>query len=68
MSVIKRFIAGARCPQCQVEDKVRQCRDGEDEWLECVACGYEGKPQPPEFPTNTASDEIAVVKMVPPKG
>lgn len=47
----KYFIAGARCPQCQAEDRLQLCRDGEREWLECVACGYSAaEPPAPEHP------------------
>ena len=37
----KRFIAGARCPQCQLEDKIFVYhKDGED-IAECNNCGYQ---------------------------
>lgn len=51
--VRKQFIAGARCPTCNAEDRVRHCRDSETgrEWMECVACGYESEnPGAPEHP------------------
>ncbi|RLT99266.1 YheV family putative zinc ribbon protein [Ketobacter sp.] len=36
----KMFIAGAKCPQCEKEDKIFVYRkDGED-LAECNACGY----------------------------
>ncbi|HEX4881699.1 MAG TPA: YheV family putative zinc ribbon protein [Porticoccaceae bacterium] len=39
-SETRRFIAGARCPNCQCEDRtVVYRRDGEDH-RECVACGW----------------------------
>lgn len=67
MAVVRRFISGARCPKCGEEEKVRHCREGDNEWLDCVACGYEGQPTPPEYPTQTPSDEVGVVKMMTPK-
>ena len=38
----KRFIAGATCKQCQQQDVIRWCKDSEtdQEWIECVSCGY----------------------------
>lgn len=39
-SVKKRFIAGARCPQCQQLDKIRCWHDGDRYFSECVSCGY----------------------------
>lgn len=70
MTVRKQFIAGARCPACQAEDKVRYCRDGEREWLECVACGHEtSEPQAPEHPSQPDAsgpvgvDEVRVVRL-----
>ncbi|RLU03654.1 MAG: YheV family putative metal-binding protein [Ketobacter sp.] len=36
----KRFIAGAKCPQCEQQDKIFVYKkDGEDV-AECNACGY----------------------------
>lgn len=68
MTVRKQFIAGARCPACQAEDKVRYCRDGEREWLECVACGHEtSEPQAPEHPVDESGADEAIVRLLPPK-
>lgn len=40
MQSVKRFIAGARCTQCQQLDKIR-CWHEEDRYFsECVSCGY----------------------------
>ncbi|MAR90497.1 MAG: YheV family putative zinc ribbon protein [Pseudomonadota bacterium] len=37
----KRFIAGAKCPQCEQEDKIFiYQQDGEDV-SQCNACGYQ---------------------------
>ncbi len=38
--VKKRFIAGARCSQCQAMDRVMLCITRDDEWIECVDCGH----------------------------
>jgi len=63
--MIKRqFIAGARCPQCHALDKVRFCRDGEREWLECVACGRATEnPGDPEHPVLPAAASVGIVRM-----
>ena len=39
MTVKRQFIAGARCPACDAEDKIQRCVDGDTIWMECVACG-----------------------------
>jgi|GEM_PF-1154155 len=39
--VKKRFIAGARCSQCQAMDRVMLCITASDEWIECVDCGHQ---------------------------
>ena len=43
---MKRFIAGAVCPECRALDRlVLETRAGangdEEEWQRCVACGYQ---------------------------
>ncbi|MFZ5561520.1 MAG: YheV family putative zinc ribbon protein [Pseudomonadota bacterium] len=64
----KHFIAGARCPQCNAEDRVRFCRDGEREWIECVACGHASdKPPAPEHPQPGVEAAERVVRLQPGK-
>ena len=66
MALRKHFIAGACCPRCNAEDKVRFCRDDAREWIECVACGYTGDPGQPEHPQPEApSGEVGVVRFAP---
>lgn len=36
----KRFVAGAKCPQCMAQDKVVMYRQGGVQYRECVSCGY----------------------------
>ena len=42
---MKRFIAGAVCPDCRALDRLvleaRAGANGDEEWQRCVACGYE---------------------------
>lgn len=73
MAIRKHFIAGARCPKCNAEDKVRFCRDDAREWIECVACGYSGdEPGQPEHPqpapaaaAENADEAVGVVRFAP---
>ncbi|VUD64179.1 hypothetical protein TDB9533_03261 [Thalassocella blandensis] len=39
----KRFIAGAVCPQCQEMDRIVMYREDNDEYRECVSCGFKEK-------------------------
>jgi uncharacterized metal-binding protein (TIGR02443 family) len=60
----KQFIAGARCPACNAQDKVRFCRDGEREWLECVACGHATEnPGAAEYPNSPEATEIGIIRL-----
>jgi uncharacterized metal-binding protein (TIGR02443 family) len=68
----KQFIAGAKCTQCGEQDKVRLCRDGEREWIECVACGHsEERPKtvvtkdPDEVHAELAPESSGAVKWMP---
>lgn len=65
--VRKQFIAGARCPACNAEDKVRLCRDDEREWIECVACGHvtenPGEPEHPNTLPAVAEPEPGIVRF-----
>ena len=40
MSVLRRFIAGAKCPGCGLEDKLQLCTEDGREWVACVRCDY----------------------------
>lgn len=63
----RRFIAGAKCPQCQAEDRVVMLSTAEDEWIECIECGYsERRPthvEETQFPA--VADEVGVVQFKP---
>ncbi|WP_435928772.1 YheV family putative zinc ribbon protein [Dryocola sp. BD613] len=41
MSVRKRFIAGAVCPQCQAQDSLAMWRENNVDIVECVKCGHQ---------------------------
>ncbi|MBY5993051.1 YheV family putative zinc ribbon protein [Ferrimonas balearica] len=57
MAIKKRFIAGARCPECQEQDSVMLYSESGVEVMECVACGYR-KHQAPEPAEKQASGEV----------
>lgn len=63
----KKFIAGAKCPECGKEDKIFVCRkDGEDV-AECNACGYTSvrpKEVEPEPEQNMEPSTEGVVKFI----
>lgn len=67
--VRKQFIAGARCPACNAEDKVRLCREDQREWIECVACGHVTEnPGEPEHPNAVAAEPAVGVVRFPAAG
>lgn len=45
----KRFIAGAKCPKCHVDDRIVLYQETNVSWIECVACGLKQRePDNPE--------------------
>ena len=67
MTVKRRFIAGAKCPKCQAVDCVVMLSSGENEWIECVDCGYEeNRPtQVEDLHSPAEPDEIGVIQFKP---
>lgn len=57
MTQVKRFIAGARCPQCQQLDKIRCWREDDLFKSECVSCGYSDT-------MNAAGERIDTVQVI----
>lgn len=60
----RRFLAGVRCPKCQVMDAVMQVNiviPEPDEYIECTQCGHsEHRPDPDVISAkNHAEDQIA---------
>ncbi|WP_086934307.1 YheV family putative zinc ribbon protein [Agarilytica rhodophyticola] len=39
----KRFIAGAVCPQCAAMDTLIMFKENDEEYRECVDCGFKDK-------------------------
>lgn len=72
MSVSRMFIAGAKCPSCGLEDKLRLCRDTaenapEPEWVECVRCDYRDVRPTSVDQQEPEPAEDGVVKFAPPR-
>ncbi|KAB0629067.1 YheV family putative metal-binding protein [Acinetobacter gandensis] len=67
MTIKRRFIAGAKCPKCQAMDRVVMLTSGEDEWIECIDCGYsENRPTHVDQPEQPAvPDDIGVIQFKP---
>ncbi|MDD0803617.1 MULTISPECIES: YheV family putative zinc ribbon protein [Acinetobacter] len=63
----RRFIAGAKCPKCQAMDRVVMLTSNDDEWIECIDCGYsENRPTHVDEPQISAiPDEVGVIQFKP---
>ena len=72
----RRFVAGAKCPQCQALDKVVMFRKAGVQFQACVSCGYEDEMvfersfRELETRVNRTEDEkldsVAVVRFIDP--
>lgn len=51
---VKRFIAGAVCPECRQMDKLVMYRENDHTYRECVKCGFRE-----EMLVTTSSQEVA---------
>ena len=67
MTITRRFIAGVKCPKCAALDRVVMLTSGDEEWIECIECGYsENRPthiDPPQTPE--VADEMGVIQFKP---
>lgn len=69
-SVVKRFIAGAVCPACEVQDGVRMWQEQGVQHRDCVHCGYgdtlnaQGNAIPKELPTRVSSQATVKPRLV----
>lgn len=61
---MRRFIAGAVCPQCQQVDKIFLAEEDGVEYRQCVRCGFrDARPQDND-PIATEQDQaVGVVQM-----
>lgn len=67
MNIKRRFIAGVRCPKCEALDKIIMLTTEDDEWIECIECGYsDRRPTHIEQPQEVAlSDDVGVIQFKP---
>lgn len=73
----KRFVAGALCPRCGGMDKILVYREADQDFRECVQCGFKEemlfKPVARELETrvNVSVEEkqsqVQIIKILPPK-
>jgi len=49
----KRFLAGATCPRCSAQDKIRVYSEDDTNYRECVSCGFKD-----EIHINSAGREM----------
>lgn len=62
----RRFIAGAKCPKCQAQDRVVMITTHDDEWIECVECDYtEQRPSEENYVEPEVADDIGVIQFKP---
>ncbi len=64
MKIKKRFIAGANCPSCKVQDTLRWWVENNIELVECVECDYaeQRKPQSVEKSEHAQTEMIWIFK------
>ncbi|WP_087620884.1 YheV family putative zinc ribbon protein [Acinetobacter populi] len=66
MMTKRRFIAGAKCPRCQAQDKVVMITTDTAEWIECIECDYsERRPTEEEFKETVVPDDVGVIQFKP---
>ncbi len=56
----KRFIAGARCPECKAVDSLRWWEENNIEHVECVECGYDELRTPKQIQHTAHEDELMI--------
>ncbi|MCO7227081.1 YheV family putative zinc ribbon protein [Pleionea sp. CnH1-48] len=66
----RRFIAGAVCPECQAQDRIVTYQKNEQDFFECIDCGYiEGmneKSQKSDTPDNKHAAAENMIQWVSP--
>lgn len=67
---LKRFIAGAVCPKCGLMDKLVVYSQDDNQYRECVSCGFserqnfDPKPQELETRVNKTPEQISAETQV----
>lgn len=54
----RRFIAGAKCPKCQLDDKIVLIIEAHHEFIQCVNCDF--IEHRPENPVPAPKEQIVV--------
>lgn len=57
MAIRKRFIAGAMCPVCRVQDTMAMWREGDVDIVQCVKCGYQMRKSDNDSPVRKLSKQ-----------
>jgi uncharacterized protein len=67
MTIKRRFIAGAKCPRCEAQDRIVMLTTPEAEWIECIECDYsENRPTEVAAPAMPeVADEVGVIQFKP---
>ena len=60
MAVRKRFIAGAKCPACQVQDSLAMWRENNVDIVECVKCGHQMREADKEVREHVRKEEQVI--------
>ena len=60
----KQFIAGAKCPQCGLEDKIYVFHDHGDDIAQCNSCGYRSVRPKDTDPVTHPDDEVSAPAVV----
>ncbi|MBQ1782311.1 MAG: YheV family putative metal-binding protein [Gammaproteobacteria bacterium] len=64
MAVVRRFIAGARCPTCGAEDAIALNIEGEHEWICCIQCDFrEDKPKSPPATAAAGDGAVQIIQL-----
>lgn len=66
----KQFIAGAKCPQCGLEDKIYVFHENGEDIAQCNHCGYRSvrpKDGDPVTHPDEAVDSLGIVRIIPKK-
>lgn len=63
----KQYIAGAKCPQCGLEDKIYVFHENGDDIAQCNSCGYRSvrpKDNEPVMHPDEAGDGAGIVRII----
>lgn len=58
----RRFVAGARCPQCQMQDTIVLFMKNGVETIECIECDYSEQQADEKVDKQVSGDVIGIFK------